>query len=229
MLDKSVALWSLAAALKPRGLRPCLEKAVCPQSYFYRSKVSLSVSSSCSLLLYVPPSPARSFSFFETPRESSAHRAVTVNSLFVLLHNERREGSLYLVEGKIYTLRLKRGGYVEDSLLTVTLQSGRTGIVYTCESFIHRWELLTVHTPSWIHTPMHTVMSHLWDAETNYFLLVEIYGCLADCVNQIILKSIILFWEWFTECVCVCVCVCNFTVNIVAHIYTGLTVSVRVF
>ena len=64
-----------------------------------------------------------------------------------------------------------------------------------------------LHDPSWIekylNAPMHTVMSHHGDAETNYFLEAEIYSCLADCVNQIKVKSIILVWGRVTPGVCV--------------------------
>jgi len=56
------------------------------------------VSSSLALPLYV----LRSFSFSEPPWESAANRALTVNSLFVLLLRERREVSLYLIDWKIY-------------------------------------------------------------------------------------------------------------------------------
>lgn len=96
-LDKSVALWSLAAALKPRDLRPCLEKALCPQSYFLQEQSFFpSVSFSLTLPLCVFLFPARSFSFGKTSGESAANRVVTVNSLFVLLHRGRRGGFLTL-------------------------------------------------------------------------------------------------------------------------------------
>lgn len=73
---------------------------MCPQSYFLQEQsFSLSVSFSLALPLYV----FRSFSFTETLGESAANRAVTVNSLFVLLHGERREGSRYLIDWEIYT------------------------------------------------------------------------------------------------------------------------------
>lgn len=78
---------------------------MCPQSYFLQEQsfsLSPSISFSLSLPLYVFLSAARSFSFPETLRESAAYRAVTVNSLFVLLHEERREGSFYLIDWKIY-------------------------------------------------------------------------------------------------------------------------------
>lgn len=39
---------------------------------------------------------------------------------------------------------------------------------------------------------MRSAASHLRDPQTNCFLSSRIYGCLVDCVNQIILKSIIL-------------------------------------
>lgn len=58
-LDKSVALWSLAAALKPLGLRPSLEEIVCPQSYFLHVSFSLwmllAVSHALFLSCYLVP------------------------------------------------------------------------------------------------------------------------------------------------------------------------------
>lgn len=79
---------------------PCLEKAARPQSYFLQEQ---SFSPSASFPLYVFLFPAHSP---KTLGESAASRAVTVNSLFVLLHMERGEGSFfffYLIDFKIYT------------------------------------------------------------------------------------------------------------------------------
>ena len=170
----------------------------------------------------------------KTLRESAANRAVTVNSLFVLLHGERREGSLYLIDWKIYISfgcwtkvewiragRLVNGDLTKwkekkDSLYFLT--HAYTHIISAqthTHTHTHRWAPLTVHTPSWIlkHSRAHghvtppRCLRHTTSSEQ------KIYGRPVDCVNQIILKSIILVWGWFTECTSVCVCKC--AVNIV--------------
>lgn len=78
--DKSVALWSLAAALKPRGPGPCLETAVLPQSYFLQEQ-SVSLYASCFLTHL---SPATLFFFFVSSKPSGS---LQPTELWLLIHN----------------------------------------------------------------------------------------------------------------------------------------------
>lgn len=69
-LDKSVALWSLAAALKPLGLRPSLEEVVCPQSYFLHVSFSLWMLLAVSHAFYLSVLLPCSFAFPPKPSGS---------------------------------------------------------------------------------------------------------------------------------------------------------------
>lgn len=162
----------------------------------------------------------------KTLRESAANRAVTVNSLFVLLHGERREGSLYLIDWKIYIsfgcwtkVEWIRAGRLVNGDLTkwkekriVRISSRTRTHISSQRRHTHTQMSTTYCTHSLLDTqvlkhsrahghvtpprcPRHTTSSEQ-----------KIYGRLVDCVNQIILKSIIPVRGWFTECMSVCVC-----------------------
>lgn len=126
--------------------------------------------------------------------ESAAIGAVTVISSFVLLHWESREGCAYLRVWKIYTCSgCWRNGYVEDGLLTVTLQSGRKWIVSThahLSAHMLRWVLLTLETPSSIHKYLNLWVQ--WTQPASNFkpiLFVERFKAVAClCVDVLVRK-----------------------------------------
>ena len=147
--------------------KPCLEKVVHPQSYYLQEQSfspSLCLSPSLHLIPFLTP---------KTLGESAASRPVAVNSLFVLLHSERGDGSFYIIDWKIYMSFGKKeewvcGGPLVNSDLTKWKEKDSLHFLkYTHmhHSTCATRDLLYVHTPAWIHeccnTSKHTVMSHL--------------------------------------------------------------------